>query len=871
MADSFDELWESTPAGERPDFDQLWGGESGIEAAASGVLSGTAGIGDLVDLFAGLQNPALARYQKLGMTPTLGGTMRSAFDYLSGRENSTKLGEDTLPHKIGEFVPGSMTGLGINSAVGQIAKALGLAGVSAVSGEAMRPVGEAIGGAFYGNKGAEIGAEGADILGSMIGPGILEAGGRVITPLVSDKARKALAFEKLLESAGDDGARALNTALDTGDTLALSGPKTYAEMAQTPSAARLQTVMNQGEGANEIAKALGLRASTQEDMLGKLKGVYLGENVTPAELGNAIRTSGLPLVADKERAVEKIWQQLPRDAQINVTGLDDAVLAARRTYETPLGLSSKANKLMNYLDDVIPKDEGARSAAALSVDDYLKLRSAAGEVKGAADANQAASESAIMAALRSNLDEKAAGIAAGPIKETARFKQTYDSGAVGDIFKKGEFGQFRLRESSIPAKVTTTEEGAKQFAKAFSNEPEMINLGRYALIDDLQKSAGGKTDGGRLLAKFEKKRGQFKALFGKDLGEVEAVLKDIDSVSEIGRRATAASKGQSATSLFTVARKLASTGPLELYEKLGSTTVGMFSTGAALSGSGLPAAMASYGTSLLAKKTADEIKQLMVKGIADPEFLKVLRSSATKTNQLKAYQALGAIAASEAAERSDGSDPELSAQDVSGGSRSAKQKQQTRQQEISSGRNSQSTQDKANQTYRDPFEAKLNQAILKAEAKTMPTDEANPADKKPSASERLIEAVIKQESADKDNPKGNPKAVSPKGARGLMQLMPDTAKEVAAEMGLEDYDLEDPDTNRAMGTYYLNKMLKQFGGDEELALAAYNAGPGRVRKWIAKYGPRWKDIEPEIRKRDPKHETLEYVSRIMDDFKQIEV
>jgi hypothetical protein len=44
-----------------------------------------------------------------------------------------------------------------------------------------------------------------------------------------------------------------------------------------------------------------------------------------------------------------------------------------------------------------------------------------------------------------------------------------------------------------------------------------------------------------------------------------------------------------------------------------------------------------------------------------------------------------------------------------------------------------------------------------------------------------------------------------------------------------------------------------------------------VRKWIAKYGPRWSDIDPEIRKRDPKHETLKYVTKIMDNYKQIEV
>jgi hypothetical protein len=90
----------------------------------------------------------------------------------------------------------------------------------------------------------------------------------------------------------------------------------------------------------------------------------------------------------------------------------------------------------------------------------------------------------------------------------------------------------------------------------------------------------------------------------------------------------------------------------------------------------------------------------------------------------------------------------------------------------------------------------------------------------------LVKAVISQESS------GNPKAVSDKGATGLMQVMPATAKEIATELGVKDYDLTDPETNKAFGTYYLSKLMKQFGGDAELALTAYHSGPGRVQKLL---------------------------------------
>lgn len=80
---------------------------------------------------------------------------------------------------------------------------------------------------------------------------------------------------------------------------------------------------------------------------------------------------------------------------------------------------------------------------------------------------------------------------------------------------------------------------------------------------------------------------------------------------------------------------------------------------------------------------------------------------------------------------------------------------------------------------------------------------------------------------------GRADAVSPKGARGVAQLMPATAAELHKKMGISQplpEALKDPATNRRMGQEYLRQQLEEFQ-DPELALAAYNAGPGNVRKY----------------------------------------
>lgn len=93
----------------------------------------------------------------------------------------------------------------------------------------------------------------------------------------------------------------------------------------------------------------------------------------------------------------------------------------------------------------------------------------------------------------------------------------------------------------------------------------------------------------------------------------------------------------------------------------------------------------------------------------------------------------------------------------------------------------------------------------------------------------LVFAVIKAESSFR------PDAVSPRNARGLMQLTVGTGKWAAGKMDLKGYTSEklfDPETNIMLGCWYLNSLLQQFGRDEDKALVAYNAGSGKVNQWL---------------------------------------
>ncbi|NLY10925.1 MAG: lytic transglycosylase domain-containing protein [Firmicutes bacterium] len=119
----------------------------------------------------------------------------------------------------------------------------------------------------------------------------------------------------------------------------------------------------------------------------------------------------------------------------------------------------------------------------------------------------------------------------------------------------------------------------------------------------------------------------------------------------------------------------------------------------------------------------------------------------------------------------------------------------------------------------------------------------------------LIVAMIQVESGFR------PEVVSPKGAVGLMQIMPDTAEWIAnqIELDFEIEQLKDPEINIKLGTWYLYYLNNQFPS-LLTALAAYNGGQGNVRQWLQ--DNRW-DGRLETIENIPFHETREYVRRVL--------
>jgi soluble lytic murein transglycosylase len=127
----------------------------------------------------------------------------------------------------------------------------------------------------------------------------------------------------------------------------------------------------------------------------------------------------------------------------------------------------------------------------------------------------------------------------------------------------------------------------------------------------------------------------------------------------------------------------------------------------------------------------------------------------------------------------------------------------------------------------------------------------------------LVHGIIRQESL------FNADVVSPAGAIGLMQLMPATASTVAHRLGqrgpVSPASIRNPAENVMLGSSYLSQMIGNYGGSYVLAIAAYNAGPGRVREWLEGNGDPRHGVDPvDWIELIPISETRNYVQRVLE-------
>lgn len=125
----------------------------------------------------------------------------------------------------------------------------------------------------------------------------------------------------------------------------------------------------------------------------------------------------------------------------------------------------------------------------------------------------------------------------------------------------------------------------------------------------------------------------------------------------------------------------------------------------------------------------------------------------------------------------------------------------------------------------------------------------------------LVAGIIREESL------YNPRALSPVGAMGLMQLMPETANRIARRLGLDPVNREDllhADLNVRLGVDYVAQLLRDYQGNLIRAVAAYNAGPKAVSRWIVRFGDRDPDEFVEL---ISYRETRRYVKRVLTSYR----
>lgn len=557
---------------------------------------------------------------------------------------------------------------------------------------------------------------------------------------------------------------------------ALGQYMTLAELTDNAGAAQLEkTLTNAGEGARIYNARAMEREGVRNEMLDAMSEV---KGIEKETLGTNLINQASAVERRINEAADAAWQEVPRFEPIDV----------RREHAT---LMQEIARKQGGLD-LDPRVAGlAKQFLADEVATSGKLQ----DIRSSAlwllrEKDLKPEDSRIL-----NVLQKSTDVAA----ERSLSKDDYAKWLKGrnitrygaETFKRGTAGGALTEEMARPSSVLASafkgdSRSVQELKRAINKDPRLIEQVKRGVIDSIGRDTQGNLTAYKMNKFLTANKGGIRELFGEDhTKNMQRIASDLVSEARVGQIAFRSSKGNSVT-----AQRQTVAGAIK----------------DALLGVDIPFSrtLGSYTAQLRAKvgiQNQQQIEELLLRASLEPDFAALLARKPTKEYAADFLGRIGRLATEATESGAKGATLELAGTD-----REIQEKPKP-------------------QTTPAPERSPLfGGGANKKDPPMLDLPPVNP------LAEQLREAVIQQESA------GNPKAVSNKGAVGLMQIMPQTAKEIAAELGVEKYDLKDPQTNKLFGTYYLSKMLDRFGNDPELALTAYHSGPNRVAALLEAVG-----------------------------------
>lgn len=640
----------------------------------------------------------------------------------------------------------------------------------------------------------------------------------------------------------------IDAAIESRPKDALGELMTSAEVTQNPGLAQLQMQMtSSGEGANRLGALTETRSRTRDEILNSMS---TAPKQTKEAIGTQLITQAKAVEGKMGQEAEALWDAFGRNEPVNVRPeqLNLAEMLGKK--QAGLPVNSKVNYLVNQF---LGGEEGG---AVLTTGALQDIRSDALELTR--DATLTGSDIRILNFLQSAADKAvkrelpAEEYAAwGAARQKTKIKEeTFGRGTAG-----GSLTEKTARPANAPTNAFKGDKQSVQEARAaLADDPSAMEAFKRFVLEDIPRDADDKLTPAKMKKYLERNEGGLSDLFEPEhYANMQRVLEDLQSEASVSKRAYASSKGQSVTQ-----QRLTVAGAIEDKIVKGVSGVG-----------------GKVGEIIQSiKRTADikdqeGVRAILTEAVFDPSLVRELAAAPTDTRILKAAERLlelvnnfsrttsrAGLLSSSQPQQQEGRKEGVQPQTKESLSKSEIQLQQK------SSRGFPSKQAPVEESYKldrvsfpnsptnlDPTQEAFERLKTFGYGDEMRGEDVDV--------EALVKAVIGQESG------GKADALSPKGAQGLMQIMPETAKEIAAELGYASYDLNDAKTNREFGTYYLRKMLEMFG-DPKLALAAYNAGPGKVSSWIKQFGTaNWDEIARKLRARKAYAETIAYVPGVL--------